>query len=149
MSPPTRGRTDVGQSPTRWFSHDAKIESTRANVVAALLAGDKAIADVVVTIPAEKLDCRNGTMNEHMRKALEVDKHPTIVFRVGSYELAKAADIVSVTMNGSLTLGGVERPITVNAEARPGENGTLLVSGTREVRMTEFWLAEPRTDEGR
>jgi hypothetical protein len=32
---------------------------------------------------------------------------------------------------------------TVNAEAKPGENGTLLVSGTRDVRMTEFGLKPP------
>jgi polyisoprenoid-binding protein YceI len=82
-------------------------------------------------------------MNEHMRKALKAEKYPTITFRVASYDLAKAADGLDVTLNGTLTLGGVEKPITINATAKPGENGTLLVSGTREVRMTEFGLKPP------
>jgi polyisoprenoid-binding protein YceI len=78
-----------------------------------------------------------------MRKALKVDKFPTIVFKVDSYDLAKAADAVAVTLNGTLTLGGVEKPITVAAQAKAGDNGTLLVSGTQEVRMTEFGLKPP------
>jgi len=48
-----------------------------------------------------------------------------------------------VTMTGNLTLGGVEKPITIKAHAKPGPNGTLVVSGTREVRMTEFGLKPP------
>jgi polyisoprenoid-binding protein YceI len=82
-------------------------------------------------------------MNEHMRKALKAAQHPAIVFRVDTYELAKSADGVAVTLTGALTLGGVEKPVTINAKAKQGENGTLLVSGTHEVRMTEFGLKPP------
>ena len=138
----------AGTSTVRAFqcqagAFEAKLGSAGSNAVSAILAGEKAVSDVVVTVPAEKLDCRNGTMNEHMRKALKVAQFPTITFRVGSYDLVKVADGVNVTLNGTLTLGGVEKPITVNATAKPGENGTLLVSGTREVRMTEFGLKPP------
>jgi len=138
----------AGTSTVRSFqckaaSFDAKIESTGDAAVAALLAGDKAVTTVVVTVPVEKLDCKNGTMNEHMRKALKASQNPTVVFRVDAYELARSAEGIAVTLNGTLTLGGVAKPITVNAQAKPGENGTLLVSGTREVRMTEFGLKPP------
>ena len=138
----------AGTSTVRAFqcqaaAFDAKVGSLGTNAVAAVLAGEKAVSNVVVTVPAEKLDCRNGTMNEHMRKALKVDRFPTITFHVASYDLAKAADGVNLTLTGTLTLGGVEKPITINATAKPGENGTLLVSGTREVRMTEFGLKPP------
>ena len=140
--------TISGTSTVRAFqcqatSFDAKVESSGSSAVAAVLAGEKAVSSVVVTVPTEKLDCRNGTMNEHMRKALKVAQFPTVVFKVNGYELAKATDGVAVTLNGTLTLGGVEKPITVNALAKAGENGTLLVSGTQEVRMTEFGLKPP------
>jgi polyisoprenoid-binding protein YceI len=82
-------------------------------------------------------------MNEHMRKALKAKEFPTVVFRAASYDLARTTDSVAVTLNGSLTLGGVEKPITVQAVAKAGANGTLVVSGTREVRMTEFGLKPP------
>lgn len=127
------------QAPT----FDAKVGSTGTSAISAVLAGEKAVSDIVVTVASDKLDCRNGTMNEHLRKALKTEQFPTIVFRAGSYDLAKSADGVNVTLNGTLTLGGVDKPITINATAKPGENGTLLVSGTREVRMTEFGLKPP------
>ena len=137
-----------GTSTVRSFecqarSFDAKLESTGKAAVDALLAGEKIVSSVEVTVPVEELDCRNGTMNEHMRKALKAAQHPTVVFRIDAYELTRSDDGVAVTLNGTLTLGGVEKPITVNAQAKPGENGTLLVSGTREVRMTEFGLKPP------
>jgi len=139
--------TISGTSTVRSFqcqaaAFDAKVESS-SGAVTAILAGEKAVSSVLVTVPAEKLDCRNGTMNEHMRKALKVDKFPTIVFKVDSYDLTKEADAVAVKLNGTLTLGGVEKPITVAAQAKAGDNGALLVSGTQEVRMTEFGLKPP------
>ena len=138
----------AGTSTVRSFqcqagAFDAKIESASADAVAAVLAGEKVVSRVEVTVPAEKLDCRNGTMNEHMRKALKAKEFPTVVFRASSYDLARTSDSVAVTLIGSLTLGGVEKPITVKAYAKAGDNGTLIVSGTREVRMTEFGLKPP------
>ena len=138
----------AGTSSVRSFqcqagSFDATIESVPNGAVAAVLAGEKAVTNVIVTVPVEKLDCKNGTMNEHMRKALKAAQNPTGVFKVASYDLARANDVVDVTLNGTLTIGGVEKPVTINAQAKPGENGTMIVSGTREVRMTEFGLKPP------
>ena len=139
----------AGTSTVRSFqcqagAFEAKIASSSADAVASVLAGEKAVSSVEVSVPAEKLDCRNGTMNEHMRKAIKAKEFPTIVFRASSYDLARTTDSVGVTLNGSLTLGGVEKPIVVKAQAKPGANGTLIVSGTREVRMTEFGLQPPK-----
>jgi len=138
----------AGTSTVRAFqcqasAFDAKIESSSADAVAAVLAGEKAVSQVAVTIPSEKLDCRNGTMNEHLRKAIKAKEFPTVVFRASSYDLSRANESVGVTLNGSLTLGGVEKPIAVKAQAKPGADGTLIVSGTREIKMTEFGLKPP------
>ena len=138
----------AGTSTVRAFqcqagAFDAKIESASGDAVAAVLAGEKAVSRVEVTVPSEKLDCRNGTMNEHMRKALKAKEFPTVVFRATSYDLARTSESVGVTLNGTLTLGGVEKPITVNAQAKPGADGALIVSGTREIRMKEFGLKPP------
>src|SRR5262245_8243731 len=137
-----------GTSTVRAFqcqagAFDAKVESSGADAVSAVLAGEKAVSTVEVTVAAEKLDCRNGTMNEHLRKAIKAKEFPTVVFRASSYDLARANETVAVTLNGSLTLGGVEKPITVKAQAKPGTDGTLIVSGTREIKMTEFGLKPP------
>jgi len=138
----------AGTSTVRSFqcqagAFDATAISASAEAVAAVLAGEKAVSNVEVTVPVDRLDCRNATMNEHMRKALKAKEYPTVVFRAGAYDLTRANDSVTVTLSGSLTLGGVQRPITITAQAKAGPGGTLVVSGTRDVRMTEFGLKPP------
>jgi polyisoprenoid-binding protein YceI len=136
-----------GTSTVRSFecsatAFDADVQS-QPGAVNAVLAGQKAVTAVVVTVPAAKLDCKNGTMNEHMLKALGAKANPNIVFELASYELAKADGAMQVTLAGQLTLGGVERPITIVANATAGPAGTLRVSGTHEVRMKEWGLKPP------
>jgi polyisoprenoid-binding protein YceI len=122
---------------------DATIEAGAPGAVEAVIAGDKAVKAVDVKIPIEKLDCRNGTMNEHMRKALKAKEHPVIAFKVTSYDVAKGASGVAGTLNGQLTVGGQTKPITVKAAGAAGPDGTLHVTGTHELAMTEFGLKPP------
>ena len=110
---------------------------------AAVLAGEKAVTAVEIRVPTERLDCRNGTMNEHMAKALKAEANPTIVFKLASYDLAKQSDAVRVTLNGTLAMGGVEKPISVTVNATEGPTGAHHVVGTHELRMTEWALKPP------
>jgi len=82
-------------------------------------------------------------MNEHMLKALKAKTNPTIVFKLASYDLAKQADAVRVTLNGTLAMGGVEKPISLTANATEASSGMLHVVGTHELRMTEWGLKPP------
>ena len=122
---------------------DARVETSGPGAAVAVAAGEKAVQAVAVTVPAERLDCGNGTMNEHMRKALKAKAHPTIAFRVASYDLAKASEGVTVKMTGELALGGVTRPVTVTAAATEEASGSLRVVGKHAVKMTEFGLKPP------
>jgi polyisoprenoid-binding protein YceI len=108
-----------------------------------VLAGEKAVTRVQVNVPARQLDCANGTMNSHMLKALKADAHPEIVFRLSGYELGRGADGVRVDMSGTLTLGGVQRPVVITGVAGESAPGVLRVVGTHEIRMTEFDLKPP------
>src|SRR5687768_10652220 len=81
---------------------DASIESTGPGAVAATLDAEKSVRAVDVRIPAAKLDCGNGTMNEHMLKALKAKDSPVIAFTVGSYDVAKGAAGITGTLVGQL-----------------------------------------------
>ena len=111
--------------------------------LAALATGEKVVTTVEVTVPAAKLDCKNGTMNEHMLKALKAKANPNIVFTLASYDLVPQTEGLRITLNGQLTLGGVTKPVTIAAAAKPEADGTLRVVGTHEIRMTEFGLKPP------
>ena len=80
-----------GSSTVRGFSCAAQgFDATVTGAgLAGVLQGQKAVESVDVKVPAEQLDCGNGKMNEHMRKALKADEHPVIEFRLTSYELPR------------------------------------------------------------
>lgn len=136
-----------GKSTVRKFSCKAPVFTVdvdaSAGAVSAVLSANKAVRSASVRIPVEKMDCGNGTMNEHMMKALKGKENPTITFRITSYEVAKAGDGVDGKAIGELTLGGVTKTITVSAHATPQAGGTLRLVGSQEIRMTEFGLKPP------
>ena len=137
-----------GSSTMRSFeckakSFDARVDGAGADAVDAVLAGQKAVNSVQVTVQAEQLDCGNGTMNEHMLKALKAKEHPVIQFRMNSYDMSKAADAMTGTLTGTLKIGGVEKPITLEAVGRPTGEGALHVTGKYDVHMKQWELKPP------
>jgi polyisoprenoid-binding protein YceI len=136
-----------GKSTVRKFSCKAgalAVEIDAApNAIAAVLGGAKAVKSVTVRVPADKMDCGNGTMNEHMWKALKAKDAPTIEFKVSGYDVAKGGQGVQGTLNGALTLGGQTLPISVEAQAAPAADGALHVTGAYALKMTDFGLKPP------
>ena len=142
-----------GTSSIRSFSCkagevSAAIEASGPNAIAQLLIGDKGVKTVHVTVPAEQLDCGNGTMNEHMRKAIKAEESPTIAFRVTSYDLAKEANGVSGSLTGTLSLGGETKTITVPATGAMTD-GALHVTGAYDLSMADYKLTPPSLMFGR
>jgi polyisoprenoid-binding protein YceI len=138
----------TGSSTVRSFECKAgtletSVEAEGAGAVQAVLAGQKAVKTVVVKVLAAKLDCANGTMNGHMMKAIKGAENPVIEFRVASYDVEKGAAGVTGTLSGTLSLGGQQKPITVVAAGRREADGSLRVTGTHELKMTEYGLKPP------
>lgn len=125
------------------------VNADGGSAVTAVLAGEKAVRTVELTLPASKIECGNGTMNEHMRKALKVDASPTIRFTLADYDVSKASEGVQGTLRGSLAMGGAEKPVSVTATGVEGSNGTLRVTGSAEVALSNFALKAPKLMFGR
>jgi polyisoprenoid-binding protein YceI len=138
-----KGTSTVRSFECKAGALEAKVETAAPGATAALMGGEKAVTSASITVPAGQLDCSNGTMNEHMKKALKVKEHPTIEFRIASYTLAKSAEGMQAELTGTLTLGGVQKPVTVQATGKDEGDGTLRVTGTHELRMTEYGLKPP------
>jgi polyisoprenoid-binding protein YceI len=122
---------------------DATVDAATTDAATAVLTGTKAIRSVELKVPAEKLECGNGTMNQHMRKALKATEAPTIVFQLSDYELATQGTTSKVKMRGTLELGGAERPIQLEADAAPSPNGGLRLTGTAPIKLSEYGLKAP------
>lgn len=135
-----------GTSTVRAFTCAAKeVQATipaEADAVGALFAGEKAVQSALVRIPAAKLDCGNGTMNGHMYKALKVDQNPTIELNVASYDMTVANAQITGKLTGTLTIGGVTKPVVIDATGKKDGVG-LRVTGTYPVNMKEYGLKPP------
>ena len=142
-----------GSSTIRSFTCNANvvnaaIDTRSANAIPQLLAGEKAVIAVDVKVPADKIDCGNGTMNDHMVEALKANENPTILFRLASYEIARSGGSVIGTMKGTLSLGGVQKPFTLTADGK-AEGDMLRVTGATDIKMTDFALEPPSLMFGR
>lgn len=133
---------------------DYRCEATRIDGAVEL---DAAVADIAVAdlqrsvrgvrldIAVAELDCRNGTMNDHMRKALQAKEHPGIAYRLTGHEIEvqENGDALA-TLEGDLTIAGTTRSVTIGAVVTPGPDGALKVQGSKEIIMTEFGVSPPK-----
>jgi len=126
---------------------DANIEAA-PNGIAQVAAGEKGVRAVRVRVQSEKMDCGNGTMNEHMRKALKTESNPVIDFKLADYQVGKSGDAVAGTLNGTLTLGGVTKSIAIPATGK-SEGGALRVTGSYALNMKDYDLKPPTLMFGR
>jgi polyisoprenoid-binding protein YceI len=92
-----------------------------------------------LVVPVSALDCRNDTMNGHMRKALKATPTSTIAWILDSYRV----DGTNVVMNGRLTIAGKENPIELRATGTAESNGTIRLKGSTKFKMTEYGVKPP------
>lgn len=134
-----------GTSTVRSFTCKAgRVEgSVEGSSVGSVAEGKHAVQTARVTVPVAALDCGNGTMNEHMRKALRADANPTIEYRLTGYDVSAAAGgSAPVQMKGTLRIAGQEQPIVVPGRVT-AENGGLRVRGEKEIQMTQWGVRPP------
>ena len=92
-----------------------------------------AIAAASLTSPKEGLD-------KNMHKALKVQEHPDITFRLLRLEPAAAAGAVKAT--GMLRIAGVEREIAIDLQTTRHDS-TLTVTGEVPLLMTDYGIKAP------
>jgi len=101
---------------------------------------DQLVASAQVNIPVATLECGNGTMNEHMRKALKAAENPRLLFELAGYQIGEAG---AITLKGTLTMAGRALPIEITGTITEQEGGIVRVSATRQIKMTEWGIKPP------
>jgi polyisoprenoid-binding protein YceI len=134
-----------------WVSGTSTVRSWRCESTQVAGTADASSTDIAqigqargeITIPVSTLDCRNGTMNGHMRNALKAPQNPTLRFRATSVRVTPSGAEGAVAMTGQLTIAGQTRDVTIEGTAvREGNN--LRVRGTEQLTMTDFGVQPPR-----
>ena len=92
-----------------------------------------------VSIPAATLLSPKDDLNKNMHKALKVQQHADIRFRLRALESADGA----YRATGWLTIAGVEKEVTLNVLVQR-KAATLTVTGTTDLLMTDYGIAPPK-----
>src|SRR5687767_13439548 len=130
-----------GNSTVRAFKCTARTINTNI-ATDAVDATSPSIDDLVkaasVIIPVNDLDCANGTMNSHMRKALKAEQAAEISFKLTGYEINGA----NATLTGTLSIAGKENEVQIPATVAAEGNG-VRVKATKAIDMTQWGVKPP------
>lgn len=121
-----------------------KAGGTLALTDATLTFGEQGIVDGSVTAVADaaSVETKNDTRNNHVRSDdfLDVENHPTVDFRSTS---VRSFDGETFQLDGDLTIRGVTKPITLNAEflgavVDPYGNDRVGFAATGAINRKDF-----------
>jgi polyisoprenoid-binding protein YceI len=133
-------------SSTVWFQGDSTVRGftcVATQIISELNTSDGSdvatlVDDAVVTIPVAKLDCGNAKMNDHMRKALKVDQHPAIEFRLASYSI----ESTNAVLKGKLTIAGNAKDVQIDGTVVQTDN-LVQVKALKQIVMSEWGVKPP------
>jgi polyisoprenoid-binding protein YceI len=91
-----------------------------------------------VRIPAKGLTSPKEGIDKNMHKALKVEAHPHITFKLRTLEPAGAA----YRATGMLTIAGVEKEVVLDLQVTRTK-GALAVTGATNLLMTDFGVKPP------
>ena len=95
-----------------------------------------------IAIPAATLTSPKKGLDKNMHKALNVEQHADITFRLLRLEPGTGAP-GALRAVGVLQIAGVEREITLDLAIERGD-GTLSVTGEVRLLMTDFGIKPPK-----
>jgi polyisoprenoid-binding protein YceI len=98
-----------------------------------------ALKGLDVVIPAASLSSPKDGLDKNMHKALKVEQHAEITFRLRSL----MTDGGRYKAVGLLAIAGVEKQITLDLHVRR-KGATLAITGTTSLLMTDYGIQPPK-----
>ena len=94
-----------------------------------------------IAIPAAKLASDKEGLDKNMHKALKVEQHPEITFKV--VKLESRGTPGALLALGKLKIAGVERDVALDLTASRKDGG-LVVKGSLAILMTDYGITPPK-----
>jgi polyisoprenoid-binding protein YceI len=126
-----------------------KVRVTRAQIGSAIAGSDfwanalkpGALEAFEIAVPAATLTSPKEGLDKNMHKALKVEAHPEITFRLVRFESAAAQGTARAI--GVLQIAGVERQVALDIVTARTPAG-LSVQGKLNLLMTDFGITPPK-----
>lgn len=123
------------------FRAELKTDAAGTELEALVRAGQ--VKSLVLDIPVSQLRSGKSDLDANMVKALKGSAHPSITFRMESYQVLPATDAAfALKLKGKLSIAGVEKPTELDAKVVRTPSG-LQVIGSKELLMTDFSVKPP------
>lgn len=108
------------------------------------LHGDTVNVDgVALSLEVSKFDCGKKAINRDFRSTLKYKEHPFINIILNELVLENQEDIIPTTAKVTIIIAGVERQYEVPLNAFESRENSVLVGGSKVLRMTDFGLTPP------
>jgi hypothetical protein len=120
---------------------EASVEATPGEALEPVSGFPGGVQSTMVTVSVHGLECGDGTMNKHLRKALKEKDHPEITFHTDKYTLENGGGEVKAF--GELTIAGVTKPIELDAQLTPLPEGGVRVVGKVDIEMKDYSVKPP------
>jgi len=124
-----------------------KIEKTSGQVTLEFGEdGQLTLEGLKICAKAEDFKSGHKGMDRNAYKALKTDKYPSIVFemtKLNNVRLSADGKEYKVSCMGKLTLAGTTKTISLLATIKKSNENTLLFSGSKELKMTDFGIEPP------
>jgi hypothetical protein len=104
------------------------------------------VREVDAIVPVRTLKHEKDGLVKNMRKALKAEQYPDIVFHLERYTLSDSgtvADTLAMNAQGTLTITGVTKPISIRLRAYPADGG-VRVEGRHALKMSEYGIKPPK-----
>jgi polyisoprenoid-binding protein YceI len=96
------------------------------------------------TFPVKNLKSSEGLLNSRAYKALNADKYTQILFKMISADVASLGNNqYQIKALGDLTISGVTKEVSLLANGRVNADGSMTITGSRKMKMTDFGIKPP------
>jgi polyisoprenoid-binding protein YceI len=98
------------------------------------------IQPLVFNMPVSALKSDEGLLNTRAYDALKKDKYPNFTFKLTSTRVTGN----QINIVGQLSICGTTKEVTLPATIQKTNNGLVVLSGTKKIKMTEFGVTPPK-----
>lgn len=123
--------------------HDWKTE-TRQMSGELVLVNQSQIKSLTLKTLVKSMKSGEKIMDTKTYETFNADKNPEISFKMTNVsEFARTGDNIKVTLNGTLTMGGVSKTVAIKANGKELKSGSLTFSGSVNLKMSDYKMAAP------
>lgn len=126
-----------------WYADVEKVKgSVKLNVDNGKITGLEGLS-IVVDARSFKAS-RGNIMNSKINEALNTKNHPEIRYELARVNsISESGGVYTISTTGQLVVSGVARTVDVNASGRMRQDGTIELTGSTAIKMSDHKVSPP------